>query len=644
MRPEPARELCASAMVAAGLLGVIEHIPYLASVGLALAVAGAWLAPRLPRRTPWGAIALLLSVGGLATSTVIPVATAAASTLVGLQVLTRLQPRRSTSGRAQIVLSLLMLTLGSVVGGGLLVAAGCVLWASLAAMLGVLTSLRPPSAEHRVRWTHLLSMAGLTGVMTLLLFVAMPRAGPTTFGLALDPERARTGFADEMRLGELGELLDDTTPVLRIASMGDVPSPDLIRGLSLDHFDGTRWRSTARLLEAPSSRPADAIAVVVHQEPTAGPVAFAPGPIAAITSPHAIFVPDAHGSWRLLGPPRAVRYTAWIDPRPAPVPADQRARWLQLPEIDPRTRDLARDLLKPVAGAVEAAHAIQTFFDDGFTHTITPPRYELDAPIARFLFEQRAGHCEYFAASAAILLRSAGVPTRVVHGYAGLERHPGYLLARQAHAHAWIEVLDAQGHWHPIDVTPGGPSTPSPPTLTWVDPMIAGFSERGLGFDGGDQLALVQSAARLTRRALPAPVDSPILALLTLLAAILVAISLLTYLLRRLARRLAGEERPAPTSTIDRIHRRARRAVSRHGLHIPPSLPPVAAADWLRRRHPEAGRALHALAWLHYRVRYGEEPEPDLVDAARALERSVRQGLRAPHRPDAAAPTDGSTG
>lgn len=644
MRPESAREVCATAMVAAGLLGVLEHIPYLAGLGLVIGAVGSWLAPRLPRRTPWAALAGLVSVIGLATSAILPVATAAAGTLVALQMLTGLQPRRSVSGRGQIVISLLMLILGSVVGGGLVVAVGGVLWVGLAAMLGVLTSLSASPAEHRVRWIHLFSMAGVTVAIAVLLFVAVPRPGPTTFGLALDPERARTGFADEMRLGELGELLDDTTPVLRIASMGRVPSPDLIRGLSLDHFDGTRWRSTAQLLEAPSSRPADAIPVVVHQEPTAGPVAFAPGPIAAITSAHAVFVPDAHGSWRLLGPPRAVRYTAWIEPRPAPVPWNERARWLQLPELDPRTRALARELLTPASSAVEAAHATRTFFAKGFTHTTTPPRYELDAPVAQFLFEQRMGHCEYFAASAAILLRSAGVPTRVVHGYAGLERHPGYRLARQAHAHAWIEVLDAQGYWHPIDVTPGGPSTPSPTALAWVDPMISSFSERGLGFDGGDQLALIQSAARLTRRTLPAPIDSPTLALLTLVALLAIAIVLLTVSFRRLARRLAGEERPAPTSTIDRIHRRARRAVTRHGLHIPPNLPPVAAADWLRHRYPEAGRALHELAWLHYRVRYAEEPESDLIDAARTLERSVRQGLRAPHRADAAATIDGRTG
>ena len=38
-----------------------------------------------------------------------------------------------------------------------------------------------------------------------------------------------------------------------------------------------------------------------------------------------------------------------------------------------------------------------------------------------FLFERKAGHCEYFASAMVILLRSAGVPTRLVNGFVGVE-------------------------------------------------------------------------------------------------------------------------------------------------------------------------------------------------------------------------------
>jgi protein-glutamine gamma-glutamyltransferase len=77
--------------------------------------------------------------------------------------------------------------------------------------------------------------------------------------------------------------------------------------------------------------------------------------------------------------------------------------------------------------------------------------------IGRFLTETRAGHCEYFASAAVLMLREAGIPARYATGYAVVERdmkHGGYII-RGTHGHAWCRVWDAAtGQWIDFDPTP----------------------------------------------------------------------------------------------------------------------------------------------------------------------------------------------
>jgi hypothetical protein len=69
-------------------------------------------------------------------------------------------------------------------------------------------------------------------------------------------------------------------------------------------------------------------------------------------------------------------------------------------------------------------------------------------PLDEFLFEKKAGHCEFFASSFAVLLRAAGVPSRLVGGYYGGEYNElgGYYLVTESMAHVWVEVfLEGRG-------------------------------------------------------------------------------------------------------------------------------------------------------------------------------------------------------
>src|SRR6202008_3744488 len=81
------------------------------------------------------------------------------------------------------------------------------------------------------------------------------------------------------------------------------------------------------------------------------------------------------------------------------------------------------------------------------------------APLEDFLFVQRRGHCEYFATALAILLRTQGIPTRVVNGFFGGEWNEfgGYYAVRQGDAHAWVEGYFPEAGWVMFDPTPTAP-------------------------------------------------------------------------------------------------------------------------------------------------------------------------------------------
>jgi hypothetical protein len=77
-------------------------------------------------------------------------------------------------------------------------------------------------------------------------------------------------------------------------------------------------------------------------------------------------------------------------------------------------------------------------------------------PLEQFLFDTRAGHCEYFATATVFLLRSAGIPARYVVGYrvAEFSRLERRYLVRFRHAHAWAQAF-IDGRWRIVDTTPG---------------------------------------------------------------------------------------------------------------------------------------------------------------------------------------------
>src|SRR5262249_20362469 len=124
--------------------------------------------------------------------------------------------------------------------------------------------------------------------------------------------------------------------------------------------------------------------------------------------------------------------------------------------LPPRVVALARELTAQAHGPYDKAVALMRHLAR-FRYTTDLPAPGAADPLSGFLFDFRAGHCEYFATALAILLRAVGVPSREVNGFYGGEWNDfgNYLAVRQMDAHAWVEAWFPGHGWVTLDPTPG---------------------------------------------------------------------------------------------------------------------------------------------------------------------------------------------
>lgn len=178
---------------------------------------------------------------------------------------------------------------------------------------------------------------------------------------------------------------------------------------------------------------------------------------------------------------------------------------------------LARDLAAGASGQLEVVRRVQSYLLDGdrFRYTTDVPEPG-SSPLIDFLMEDRAGYCQQFAGAAAMLLRFAGVPTRVVTGFAtGESDGDGTFTVRDRDAHAWIEVYFPGFGWVPFNPTPAAADADVDESL---DLLAAAGTRAGDGGGAPGALLLVPvvgvavvvglRARRRRRGDLPAPVPT----------------------------------------------------------------------------------------------------------------------------------------
>lgn len=567
--------------------------------------------------------------------------------------------RAPTDDRITLLLSTLGLLLACILSLDPLLLAiffGFALLAPLGLALCLLDEGTPPGAPPP-RLGALWAVGPGVIAIAACLFVVLPRVQGGV-GAGLGPA-ALPGFQPQVSLGDHAMSRFNPDEVLRVVLTDQdgarVQPPVYMRGVALDVFDGEGWRREPQnpvKVAAWPELPGTGRWWVgeVTQVNSAGGALFTPPEMHALVPQEGAFRLRMDMSRNARGPTSlaVLRYTTYSVPyAPGEPPADSPAiqareaglgrlekaglrsqLWTELPVgLDPRVAELAgrlRAAAGPEADERARVDVVVGHFAD-YTYTLDPQPEHDGQPLSAFLFDSKAGHCEYFATGLAVLLRAQGVPARVVNGLYGGELNPygGFLVFRQQDAHSWVEAW-VGGRWVLLDATPEGGRSLSTSALRQLGELLVGsYRSIMLDYDLSAQLdGLGALRDRLgDRRGLGA------------VAAGGAFVFGLGWLVRVGLRRLAGAAPRRPPDEVARLHARAEALVRARGWALARELPPVAAAERLLAEAGPSAAPLLALAWLRYEARFGgEAPEALRAEAQaqlRALDRLPRRGASA---------------
>ncbi len=292
------------------------------------------------------------------------------------------------------------------------------------------------------------------------LFLLFPRLSGPLWNLGLDGQSAITGFSDTISPGSVSHLSQSRAVAFRVDFSGQIPEPKkrYWRGLVLWDTDGYSWTTGKPVYGKPESYRVTGVPVQyeVTLEPNHQKWLFSLDlPAGNIPNTHQL--PDFQIQTKKPITKRFhYKQLSYTDYSSSGLSNAKRQQGLNLPDnITPRMRELVSQWQNSAASNRDIVNAaLRHFNQQAFIYTLSPPALGSN-PADDFLFETRRGFCEHYATSFTLLMRIAGIPTRVVAGYQGGEINPHgeYLIVRQSDAHAWTEVwLEDQG-WVRIDPT-----------------------------------------------------------------------------------------------------------------------------------------------------------------------------------------------
>jgi protein-glutamine gamma-glutamyltransferase len=298
--------------------------------------------------------------------------------------------------------------------------------------------------------------------LAIVLFVLFPRVTGPLWGLPEDAYNAKTGISDTMSPGNFSKLSNSYEVAFRVKFDENIPLPEnrYWRGPVLWSYDGKTW--TAPVKERKATRRVEytgyskAISYSVTLEPHQQYWLFAldiPAklPLQARLTPELQLLSDKPVTQvKKYSLESHTKYKLFASYNISP------SRYLALPKhISPKARELVQEWqLQNLNHQQIINQALNYYVDKEFYYSRKPPLL-FDDPVDEFLFDTRKGYCEHFSSSFTVLMRMAGIPSRVVTGYFGGEINPlgDYMIIRQADAHAWSEVYLEDKGWIRIDPT-----------------------------------------------------------------------------------------------------------------------------------------------------------------------------------------------
>jgi len=374
-----------------------------------------------------------------------------------------------------------------------------------------------------------LSVFVALGILALTgsLFFLLPRTARAAFQHLVSHRFILPGFSNEVRLGQIGEIQQQSTPLMRVL-FEQAPAPALKwRGAALNTFDGRRWfneRAVGQpiLLNQRQAWLADFRQIsrrgrrVKYEAHLKGPIAetlFFAGIPEWVRIDASMIIRTSGGGYRLgFANPQGVRYSAqsFLEAEPgtnesAPISTETMRASLALPPLDPRIAELARRVAAGASSDADRARRIEQHLQQDYAYTLELPARAAPDPLAHFLFERRRGHCEYFASAMAVMLRTVDIPSRVITGFQSGVFNPisGWQVIRASDAHSWVEAWLPDRGWTTFDPTPADPNASRPSLWTqlslYLDAAETFWQDWVIGYDLDRQVFLADRMGQSSR-------------------------------------------------------------------------------------------------------------------------------------------------
>ena len=303
--------------------------------------------------------------------------------------------------------------------------------------------------------------------LTAVLFLILPRFG--SFWVLPGSEKSGiTGISNSFSARNLENLYQSDKLVARVSFRDGIPSPLYFRVMTYSRYRNNEWsqdllvsRDQSRIAynpfaESPKAKPSapGGTEYDVMLEPS-GTIFIPTLKFSGNSSDDAFYNrDDTYTVNKPVGSRTLLHFTWYPEYAPGSEELYSRSFLRLVPGDNPRTAELTMKLTGHLTDPREKAEAIYSYFKNGFSYTLKPGRTGFPGRnhVDFFLTEGKSGFCVHYAEAMAIMLRMAGIPSRIVSGYAGGETVPdlNLVIIREYDAHAWAEAF-IDGHWVSYD-------------------------------------------------------------------------------------------------------------------------------------------------------------------------------------------------
>jgi len=336
--------------------------------------------------------------------------------------------------------------------------------------------------------------------LTVIIFLMIPRYSAGLFVSKLGKTSKLTGFSGKVNLNSIGSIKLDYSPVLRMELLnyqGGYDREFYIRGIAFDHYSKGYWKNKCErslLFYANSNGDIyptfggdtswmNSIIQKFTVEALDTRVLFHVYPLKSLKSKFKRLTLDSSSNAYTPYPYfRGAQYevTSGLLPvyeKPPKVFKSYtrftESCFLNQSGINDKIRKLALNIIEKIRNKEKKnyhkeprtdnrinpflqAKAIEMYLKENYQYTLNNPSGGKYDPVSDFLFNSKAGHCEYYASAMVLMLRSINIPARLVTGFKTNEWNDigQYYLVRQKDAHSWIEAYFYPIGWYPFDPTP----------------------------------------------------------------------------------------------------------------------------------------------------------------------------------------------